>query len=86
MVVAVRELRFIDGIMNAQMYCEILKEKILPSLHALGHWALFHHRNDQKQSSKVIGLFLRKTRVKVAKHVTRPQPNRTLVGTMRDGV
>uniref|UniRef100_A0A3B3SV34 Tc1-like transposase DDE domain-containing protein n=1 Tax=Paramormyrops kingsleyae TaxID=1676925 RepID=A0A3B3SV34_9TELE len=38
---AVRELHFIDGVMNSQRYCSILKEKILPSLHALGHRALF---------------------------------------------
>ncbi len=31
----VGELHFIDGIMNSQMYCSILKEKMLPSLHAL---------------------------------------------------
>ena len=28
----VGELHFINGIMNSQMYCEILKEKVLPSL------------------------------------------------------
>ncbi len=32
----VGELHFIDGIMNSQMYCSILKEKMLPSLRALG--------------------------------------------------
>ncbi len=30
----VGELHFIDGIMNSQMYCSILKEKMLPSLRA----------------------------------------------------
>ncbi len=39
----VRELHFIDGIMNSQMYCSILKEKMLPSLRALGRRALFQH-------------------------------------------
>ncbi len=29
----VGELHFINGIMNSQMYCSILKEKMLPSLH-----------------------------------------------------
>ncbi len=33
---SVGELHFIDGIMNSQMYCSILKEKMLPSLRALG--------------------------------------------------
>ncbi len=37
----VGELHFIDGIMNSQMYCSILKEKMLPSLRALGRRALF---------------------------------------------
>ncbi len=36
-----RGLHFIDGIMNSQMYCSILKEKMLPSLRALGRRALF---------------------------------------------
>ncbi len=31
----VGELYFIDGIMNSQMYCSILKEKMIPLLHAL---------------------------------------------------
>ncbi len=31
----VGELHFINGIMNSQMYCSILKEKMLPSLRAL---------------------------------------------------
>ncbi len=32
----VGELHFIDDIMNSQMYCSIMKEKMLPSLRALG--------------------------------------------------
>ncbi len=47
----VGELHFIDGIMNSQMYCSILKEKMLPSLRALGHRALFQHDNDPKHTS-----------------------------------
>ncbi len=39
----VGELHFIDGIMNSQMYCSILKEKMLPSLRALDRRALFQH-------------------------------------------
>ncbi len=42
----VGELHFIDGIMNSQMYCSILKEKMLPSRRALGRFALFQHDND----------------------------------------
>ncbi len=61
----VGELHFIDGIMNSQMYCSILKEKMLPSLHALGHRALFQHDNDPKHTSKATVGFLKKNRVKV---------------------
>lgn len=61
----VRELNFIDCIMNSKMYCEILSEKMLPSLCAQGHRALFQHYNDPTHTSKVTGSFLRKNRVKV---------------------
>ncbi len=61
----VGELHFIDGIMNSQMYCSILKEKMLPSLHALGRHALFQHDNDLKHTSKATVGFLKKNRVKV---------------------
>ncbi len=61
----VGELHFIDGIMNSQMYCSILKEKMLPSLRALGHRALFQHDNDPKYTSKATVGFLKKNRVKV---------------------
>ena len=44
----VGELRFIDGIMDSQMYCFILKEKILPSFRALGRRALFLKKNKVK--------------------------------------
>ncbi len=60
----VGELHFIDGIMNSQMYCSILKEKMLPSLHALGHRALFQHDNDPKHTSRATVGFLKKNRVK----------------------
>ncbi len=61
----VGELHFIDGIMNSQMYCSLLKEKMLPSLRALGHRALFQHDNDPKYTSKATVVFLKKNRVKV---------------------
>ncbi len=61
----VGELHFIDGIMNSQMYCSILKEKMLPSLRALGRRALFQHDNDPKHTSKATVGFLKKNRVKV---------------------
>ncbi len=61
----VGELHFIDGIMNSQMYCSILKEKMLPSLRALSRRALFQHDNDPKHTSKATVGFLKKNRVKV---------------------
>ncbi len=61
----VGELHFIDGIMNSQMYCSILKEKMLPSLRALGRRALFQHDNDPKHTSKATVGFLKQNRVKV---------------------
>ncbi len=61
----VGELHFIDGIMNSQMYCSILKEKMLPSLRALGRRALFQHDNDPKHTCKATVGFLKKNRVKV---------------------
>ncbi len=62
----VGELHFIDGIMNSQMYCSILKEKMLPSLRARGRHALFQHDNDPKHTSKATVGFLKKNRVKVS--------------------
>ncbi len=52
-------------LMNSQMYCSILKEKMLPSLCALGRRALFQHDNDPKHTSKATVGFLKKNRVKV---------------------
>ncbi len=63
--IGVGELHFIDGIMNSQMYCSILKEKMLPSLRALGRRALFQHDNDPKPTSKATVGFLKKNRVNV---------------------
>ncbi len=40
------ELQFIEGTMNANMYCDILKWSRIPSLLRLGRRALFQHDND----------------------------------------
>ena len=61
----VGELHFIVGIVNSQMHCSILKEKMLPSHRALGRRALFQHDNDPKQTSQSTVAFLKKNRVKV---------------------
>ncbi len=39
------ELQFIEGTMNANMYCDILKQIMIPSLWRLGRRAVFQHDN-----------------------------------------
>ncbi len=48
------ELQFIVGTMNANMYCDILKQSMIPSLQRLGHRAVFQHDNDPKHTSKML--------------------------------
>ncbi len=50
-------LQFIEGTMNANMYCDILKQSMIPSLRRLGRRAVFQHDNDH--------CLLKKLRVKV---------------------
>ncbi len=38
--------------MNANMYCDILKQSMIPSLQRLGHRAVFQHDNDPKHTSE----------------------------------
>ncbi len=40
------EPQFIEGTMNANMYCDILKQSMIPSLRRLGRRAVFQHDND----------------------------------------
>ncbi len=58
------ELQFIEGTMNANMYCDILKQSMIPSLRRLGRRAVFQH-NDPKHTSKTTTALLKKLRVKV---------------------
>ncbi len=60
-----RELQLIKGTMNANMYCDILKQSMIPSLWRLGHRAVFQHDNDPKHTSKTTTALLKKLRVKV---------------------
>ncbi len=39
------ELQFIEGTMNANMHCDILKQSMIPSLQRLDHRAVFQHDN-----------------------------------------
>ncbi len=52
------ELQLIEGTMNANMYCDILKQR-------LGRRAVFQHDNDPKHTSKMTTALLKKLRVKV---------------------
>ncbi len=72
------ELQFIEGTMNANMYCDILKQSMIPSLRRLGRRAVFQHDNDPKDDhslaieaegkSNMWGIFKRKVEErKVAK-------------------
>ncbi len=51
--------------MNANMYCDILKQSMIPSLRRLGRRAEFHHDNDPKHTSKTATALLKKLRVKI---------------------
>ncbi|KAF7247878.1 INO80 complex subunit C [Varanus komodoensis] len=59
------ELQFTEGTMNANMYCDILKQNMIPSLRSLGRRAVFQHENDSKHTSKMTTALLKKLRVKV---------------------
>ncbi len=59
------EQQLIEGTMNANMYCDILKQSMIPSLRRLGCRAGFQHDNDPKHTSKRTTALLKKLRVKV---------------------
>ena len=59
------ELQSIEGTMNANMYYDILKQRMIPSLRRLGCRAVFQHDNDPKHNSKTTTALLKKLRVKL---------------------
>ncbi len=63
------EQQFIEGTTNSNMYCDILKQSMIPSLRRLGRRAVFQHYNHhclaKEADGKGDGL---------AKHVSRPKP------------
>ncbi len=59
------ELQFIEGTMITNMYCDILKQSMIPSLRRLGCRAEFQHDNDPKHTSKTTTALLKTLRVKV---------------------
>ncbi len=54
------ELRFIEGNMDSNMYCDILKQKMMPSLQKLGQTGVFQHNNDPKHTAKITTALLLK--------------------------
>ncbi len=61
------EQQFIEGTMNANMYCDILKQSMIPSLRRLGRRAIQHDNNHccaKEAEGKGDGL---------AKHVSKPK-------------
>ncbi len=48
--------------MNANMYCDILKQSMIPSLRKLGRRAVIKHDNDPKHTSKTTTALLKKLR------------------------
>ncbi len=63
------ELQFIEGNMKANMYCDILKQSMIPSLRRLGCREVFQHDKDHCLDKEVEG-----KGDGLAKHVSRPKP------------
>ncbi len=63
------ELQFIEGTVNANMFCDILNQSMIPLLRRLGRRAVFQYDNNhclaKEDEGKGDGL---------AKHVSRPKP------------
>ena len=59
------ELQFIEETMNANMYCDILKQSMIPSFRRLVRRAVFQHDDDPKHTSKTTTALLKNLRVKV---------------------
>ncbi len=57
------ELKLIQGNMNTNMYCDILKQCVF--IRTLGHRAVFQHDYDPKHTAKMTTALLKKLRVKV---------------------
>ncbi len=63
------QLSLIEGTMNANMYCDILKQSMIPSLWRLGRRAVFQHDSDHCLAKEAEG-----KGGGLAKHVSRPKP------------
>ena len=63
--------------MDSNMYCDILKQSMTPSLWKLGLRAVFQHDNDPKHTSKDDHRLAKEAEGEgdgLAKHVSRPKP------------
>ncbi len=63
------ELQFIEGTMNANMYCDIVKQSMTPSFRRLSRRALFQHDNVHCLATEAEG-----KGDGLVKHVSRPKP------------
>ncbi len=63
------ELQFIEGTMNANMYCAIMKRSSIPSFLRLGRREVCQHDNDHYLAKEAEG-----KGDGLAKHVSRPKP------------
>ncbi len=79
--VSTGELQFIEGTMNANMYCDILKQSMIPSLRRLGRRAVFQHDNDHCLAKEAEGKGDR-----LAKHVSDLSPIKHLWGILKQKV
>ncbi len=69
------ELRFIEGNMDSNMYCDILKQKMMPSLQKLCRTAVFQHNNDPQTHRQDDNCLADESEgERVAKYVSRPEP------------
>ncbi|KAL6478180.1 hypothetical protein MHYP_G00140150 [Metynnis hypsauchen] len=58
-VAGTRELQFIEGKMNFNMYCDILKQSMIPSLRKLHRISVIQLDNDPKHPSKMTTALLK---------------------------
>ncbi len=78
------ELRFIEGNMDSNMYCDILKQKkMMPSLQKLCRTAVFQHNNDPKHTAKMTTALLMKLKVMEGQVCLRPEPYWAHVGILK---
>ncbi len=53
------------GNMDSNMYCDILKQNMMPSLQKMGRTAVFQHNDDPKHTTKMTTALLMRVKVKV---------------------